>query len=85
MQSFMYTIKAPVGMHARHAGILVKEARRYACAISVSKDEKTADAKNILGLMGLGIRQGDTVKVTLEGEDEYAAAVKLKAFFWTNF
>ena len=28
MRSFMYTIKAPVGMHARHAGILVKQAGR---------------------------------------------------------
>ncbi|MBR0219720.1 MAG: HPr family phosphocarrier protein [Clostridia bacterium] len=35
--------------------------------------------------MELGIRQGDTVKVTVEGEDEYAAAVKLKAFFGRIF
>ena len=41
-------------MHARHTGILVKEARQYACAVSVAKDEKSADAKNIFGAYGLG-------------------------------
>ena len=29
MRSFMYTIKVPVGMHARHAGLLVREAQKY--------------------------------------------------------
>ena len=85
MQSFMYTIKTPVGMHARHAGLLVRQTSRYQSDITISKGDRSANGKAILALMGLGIRQGDTVKVILEGEDEYAAAIKLKAFFWRNF
>ena len=85
MKSFMYTIKIPVGLHARHAGQLVREASRYQSAISVSNGDKTADGKRILGLMGLGVRQGDVIRVTAEGVDEDAAAANLKSFLWTNF
>ena len=85
VRTFMYTIKAPVGMHARHAGLLVQEAKKYASAVTFSLGERSADAKRILNLMGLGVKQGDLVKLTVEGEDEDQAALKLKAFMWENF
>ncbi len=85
MRSFMYTVKAPVGMHARHAGLLVQEAKKYDSSVTMSLGERSADAKRILGLMGLGVKQGDLVKLTVEGEDEDTAALKLKAFLWENF
>lgn len=85
MRSFMYTIKVPVGMHARHAGLLVREAERYASRVTVAKGEKEADGKRILGLMGLGVKQGDLIRVTVEGEDEDRAALELKAFLWSHF
>ena len=85
MRSFMYTIKAPVGMHARHAGLLVKQASRYQSAVTLSLGERSVDAKRILALMGLGVRQGDLVKITIEGEDEDAAVLQLKSFMWSNF
>ena len=85
MRTFMYTIKVPVGMHARHAGLLVREASRYASGITLTLGERSVDAKRVLGLMGLGVKQGDTVKITVEGEDEDLAALKMKAFMWENF
>lgn len=85
MRSFMYTIKVPVGMHARHAGMLVQAAKPYASEVMLYKGERGADAKRILHLMGLGVKQGDLVKITVEGEDEDVAAMKLKAFMWENF
>lgn len=81
----MYTIKAPVGMHARHAGLLVQEAKKYVSKVTFSLGERSADAKRILGLMALGVKQGDVVKLDVEGDDEDAAALKLKAFMWENF
>ena len=81
----MYTIKAPVGMHARHAGLLVQEAKKYASKVTFSLGERSADAKRILGLMALGVKQGDVVELDVEGEDEDEAALKLKAFMWENF
>ena len=85
MQSFMYTIKAPVGMHARHAGLLVQETSRYQSDITLSSGDRSANAKSILALMGLGVRQGDLIKITIEGEDEDTAAVSLKNYIWAHF
>ena len=85
MRSFMYTIKAQVGMHARHAGLLVRETSKYQSDIILTKGDKNVNAKGILALMGLGVKQGDLVQVTVEGEDEDIAAVELKNFMWLHF
>ena len=85
MRSFMYTIKAPVGMHARHAGLLVRETGKDRSDITLAKDGRRVNAKGILALMGLGVKQGDLVEMTFEGEDEDAAATALKGFMWTHF
>ena len=58
-----YVIKDEVGIHARPAGILVKEAKKYASTISVVKDGKAAAATKLMALMGLGVKCGDTVQI----------------------
>ena len=85
MRTFMYTITVPVGMHARHAGLLVRETGRFQSDITVSKGNRSANGKAILALMGLGVRQGDLIKVTIEGKDEDIAMRELKSFIWSNF
>ncbi|MCR5576444.1 MAG: HPr family phosphocarrier protein [Oscillospiraceae bacterium] len=84
MRSFMYTIKAPVGLHARHAGLIVKQAREFASDITVRFAGKEADAKRVMALMTLGVHQGDAIAVTIEGEDEDLALSKLKSFFFAH-
>jgi phosphocarrier protein len=51
----------------------------------VIKGEKEVNALKLLALMGMGIKQGDTVKVAIEGADEEAAAAEIEAFFKANF
>jgi Phosphotransferase System HPr (HPr) Family len=80
MKEFVYKITDPMGMHARPAGEFVKEASTYECNITIGKGEKSVDAKRIFGVMGMVIKCGDEVKVTLEGEDEETAAVELEKF-----
>ena len=84
MKSFEYTITDPVGIHARPAGVLVKEIKKYASTVTVIKGEKAVNALKLMALMGMGIKQGDTVKVTVEGADEDAAATAIEAFFKAN-
>ena len=85
MKSFAYTITDPVGIHARPAGMLVKEIRRHAgAAVTITKGEKSVNARRLMALMQMGIKQGDTVKVTVEGGDEEAAAAAIEAFFKAN-
>ena len=85
MKSFEYTITDPAGIHARPAALLVREARNYASAVTVINGDKAVNALKLLALMGMGIRQGDTVKVTVEGADEDTAAAAIEAFFRANF
>ena len=84
MKSFEYTITDPVGIHARPAGILVKEIKKYASAVTVINGEKEVNALKLMALMGMGIKQGDTVTVTVEGADEDVAAAAIEEFFKAN-
>ena len=85
MKSFEYTITDPVGIHARPAGVLVKEIKKYGSTVTVRKGEKAVNALKLMALMGMGIKQGDTVKVTIEGADEDTAAATIEEFFKANF
>ena len=84
MRTFEYTITDEVGIHARPAGILVKEAKSYDSVIKVTKDGKSAEAKKLMALMGLGVKKGDTVTVSVEGGDEDTVAAKMEKFFRNN-
>lgn len=85
MKSFEYTITDPVGIHARPAGILVKEIKKYASAVTVNKGEKSVNALKLMALMGMGIKQGETIRVDVDGADENEAAAAIEAFFKSNF
>ena len=84
MKEFTYVIKDEVGIHARPAGMLVKEAKKYESRIVVSKDGKTAEATKLMVLMGLGVKCSDTVNVEITGADEEAAYNGMMAFFEEN-
>ena len=81
MKTFEYTIKDELGIHARPAGLLVKEAKKFESECTITKDGKTKKLTQLMMLMSLGVKQGDTVTVTAEGADEEAAAAALKEFF----
>ena len=57
MQTFMYTIKVPVGLHARHAGLLVKEVSKYGSAVTVTCGGRSADGRRGSRLAGRGLRR----------------------------
>lgn len=84
MKAFDYVIQDELGIHARPAGLLVKEAKKYESNIRVKKGEKTVDASKLMALMSLGVKCGDRVTVVAEGADEEAAAAGMEAFFTEN-
>lgn len=82
MKTFTYTITDPIGIHARPAGLLVKAAKAFAgTEITVTKGDKTAKSTQLMKLMGLGVKGGDTVTVTAEGADEENAIAAMEQFF----
>lgn len=84
MKTFEYVIKDELGIHARPAGLLVKEAKKYESKIILSKDGKTAEATKLIAVMGMAVKCGQTVQVEVSGNDEDAAFEGMKAFFEGN-
>ena len=84
MKQFNYTIKDEVGIHARPAGMLAKTAKGFKSEILIEKDGKSVNATKLMMLMGVGIKCGDTVTVTITGEDEAAACSAMQDFFAAN-
>ena len=85
MKKFEYTIQDAMGIHARPAGLLTKEARKYKSTITLAKDGKEVNVLKLMALMGLGVKCGETVVVTVEGEDEDVCAPAIEEFFKANF
>ena len=84
MIEFVYTIKDPVGIHARPAGLLSKEGRKYKSTITVEKDGTAVNVLKLTALMKLGVKCGETVTVRVEGEDEAVAGPAMEEFFKAN-
>lgn len=84
MKKFSYTIKDELGIHARPAGLLVKEVKKYQSRITITRDGKTVEASRLMAVMGMAVKCGQTVEVAVEGADEEAAYEGIKAFFETN-
>lgn len=84
MKEFKYIITDPEGIHARPAGELVKLLKEYKSSVTIGKDGKSADAKRIFGVMGLGVKQGQEILMTAEGEDEDETIAALEKFLREN-
>ena len=83
---FKCVIQDELGIHARPAGQLAKEAKALGdTVVKVTKADKTVAASQLMKLMGLGVKKGDEVTVSAEGGDEAAAIDAMKAFFKNNF
>lgn len=84
MKTFSYTVKDEVGIHARPAGLLAKKAKEFQSTITLEKDGKSPAATKLMAIMGMGVKCGDTVNITVEGADEDTAAAAMEEFFKTN-
>ncbi len=84
MKKFDYTIQDNCGIHARPAGMLVKEAGKFESKITIWKEDRFVDVSKLIALMGLGVKKGDTVTVEIDGSDEEKAAEALEKFFKEN-
>lgn len=63
-------IEDPVGIHARPASEFSQAAMSSHCAVTIAKGEgNPVSANSILSIMGLGIVKGDSITITVDGED----------------
>jgi len=70
MLSQQLTIINKLGLHARATAKLVTLVSQFKSEVSLEKDNKSANAKSIMGVMMLAAAQGSQVLLTISGEDE---------------
>lgn len=78
-QRFDWVVDYPTGLHARPAAHWVEVAKTCPARIQVRHDGQVADAKNLIALLQLGLRCGDAVTISAEGDDEAGALAKICA------
>lgn len=81
MKELFYAINLPFGLHARPAAHVAQIASGVKSQVTIEKDGKLANAKNVLQILSLDIKKGEEIHLMIEGEDELEAADKLEAFF----
>lgn len=79
-------ISNPSGLHARPASLLVQTAATFQSTIAIQRQTGSAvDATSMLGVLSLGIRQGETILVRASGPDAKEALAAIKALAEANF
>src|SRR5205823_5887348 len=72
-------LPAAVDLHARPAADFVRTAMRFEAQIRVAVDDREADAKSLMAVLGLGARGGTTLRLTADGTDADRALDRLAA------
>lgn len=72
------------GLHARPAAALVQKAKKYKSDLSVTKNNKSANAKSLVNLLTLEIAQGDHFSVQAQGADAEIALDELTVWLDTE-
>lgn len=73
MVSKSMTINIPKGLEARPVALLVQVASQYESSIYAEIQEKKVNAKSIMGMMSLGLAEGEKITIIANGPDEDAA------------
>ena len=81
MKAFTYVITDKAGVHARPAGMIVKEAQKFDSSVTVKADKGCADAKKLMQLMSLGVRRGDEITVKWTALTKLTHIRLLKKYF----
>lgn len=77
-------VRQEKGLDGRPIALLVQEASQYASKVYIKVEDKSINAKSIMGMMSLSLSEGEEVTILTEGEDEEKAAEGVKTFFMTS-
>lgn len=78
------TVKMSGGLETRPIAMLVQLASQFQSSVHLESGEKSVNAKSIMGMMTLGIDNGDDVIITADGPDEEEAVEKLGKYLAQN-
>jgi phosphotransferase system HPr (HPr) family protein len=86
MLSRKFVISNKYGFHLRPAQVMVEKMTPFNSSVKIKRGDGTeVNAKSLLGLMSLGLKDGETVEAVIMGSDEMSAMKTLKELFSSNF
>jgi len=85
MKRIEIELKNETGLHARPASLFVKMASDYVSEVKLIKEDRSCDAKSIMGVLSLGVMKGDKLAIEADGKDEEEAVLALKNLVESNF
>lgn len=74
-----------LGLHARPASQIAREAQAFAASISLVGQGQSVDAKSILDVLTLAAGPGSTIEIRASGEDAEAAVERISGLFAARF
>ena len=77
-------IEISTGLEARPVAVFVQVASQFESSIYVEVGNKKVNAKSIMAVMSLGVKKGNEVIITAEGEDEEDAIAEIQKVLEEN-
>ena len=78
-------VQNQVGLHARPATFFIQKAKEFKSSIWVEKEERSVNAKSLLGVLSLGIVGGTNIRIIADGSDEEEAVSSLVELVKSGF
>jgi len=78
-------VQNELGLHARVASRIVREARKFQSSVIVQKQGKSYDLKNVTGVITVNAKKGDVLTVKFDGDDEEIAGSAIEDLFNNKF
>ena len=66
-------IPNPTGLHARPSAVLANLCKRFDAKVQLQKGDNRANARSVVGIMGLEVGRGDKVQLVAQGAQAQAA------------
>ncbi|MGO5313697.1 fused HPr family phosphocarrier protein/2-hydroxyacid dehydrogenase [Bilifractor sp. LCP21S3_A7] len=81
MKSLQYTVKTPLGIHARPAAMIAQACTALKSEVVIECDGEVASGDNVLQILKLHAAKGSVLNITAEGPDEEEAIEKISDVF----
>ncbi|MBO5273926.1 MAG: HPr family phosphocarrier protein [Clostridia bacterium] len=78
MEKITYKITDKNGIHARPAGLIVQAAKQFSSSVTLTCKGKQADCKKLFQLMQTGVKSGDEIEISADGEDAASAVAEIE-------
>ncbi len=78
-------VQNQAGIHVRPSGVIIEEIGEYEGNVTAESNGFSVELNSVMGLLSLGLVQGDEVKIKVEGPDEEKVAAQVKELFERHY